>query len=107
MLSYRLQKRHFKIVEGEVSFPNTVRIEMRLAPSTPFGGSVGGGRTVTQDVGASVLLNANNGRTYFTSASAFEPVDVTIRSDNMTFNVKGNLLSLDTMCDTLGELAGV
>jgi hypothetical protein len=107
VLSYRLQKRHFKVVEGQATFPNTVRVEMRLAPPTPFGGSVGGGRTATRAVGASMLLNANTGRTIITSVSAFAPVDLTIQSDNMTFKVKGDLLSLDTTCDTLNDLAGL
>ena len=107
MLSYRLQKRHFKVVEGQATFPNTVRVEMRLAPPTPFGGSVGGGRTATRAVPASMFFNANNGRTNITSASAFEPVDVTIQSENMTLKVKGDLLSLDAACDTLNNLAGL
>jgi len=105
VLSYRLQKRHFKIVEGEVTFPNTVRIEMSLAPPTPFGGITGGGRTATRGVEANMRFNANNGHTHITSASAFDPVDVTVQSDNMTFTMKANLFSLDTVCENLDQLA--
>ena len=106
MLSYRLQKRHFVLVGGRATFPNTVRIEMRLAPATPFGGSVGGGRTTTRAVGARMFFNANNGRTTITSASAFDAVDLTIHHDDMTFTVKGDLLSLlVTNCASLEDVA--
>jgi len=106
MLSYRLQKRHFVLIGGQATFPNTVRIEMRLAPATPFGGSVGGGRTTTRAVDARMFFNANNGRTTITSASAFDAVDLTIHHDDMTFTVKGDLLSLlVTNCDSLEDVA--
>ncbi len=57
MLTYRIQKRHFKITEGTATFPNEVRVEMALAPSTPFGGTVGGGLTVTRNVKAHSMWN--------------------------------------------------
>lgn len=109
MLTYRLQKRHFKITEGTATFPNDVRIEMLLAPSTPFGGAVGGGLTVTRSTKARSIWNANTDRHIATSEAPFPPVNVTLNGpdEHLTFSINGTTLTVGARCVSVGHLEGI
>jgi len=109
MLTYRVQKRHFKITEGTATFPNDVRVEMVLAPPTPFGGTVGGGLTVTRGSPAHSIWNASTDRHIASSDVPFPPVDVTVHGpeEHLTFTVKGTTLRLSARCQNANHLEGL
>ncbi len=109
MLTYRIQKRHFKITEGTATFPNEVRVEMALAPSTPFGGTVGGGLTVTRNVKAHSMWNANTDRHIAESDEPFPPVDVTLHGfdHSEAFSVKGTTLTMRGRFESATHLEGL
>ena len=106
MFTYRLQPRHFKW-KSEPSFPNDVRVVLFFSPPTPFGDSVGGGRTVTRATPASSLWNANADRVITTSTTPFPRVDVTWShpTDNLTVRVEGASATIHARCENLLELA--
>lgn len=109
MLTYRFQKRRFKITEGTPSFPSDVRVEMLLGPPTPFGAGVGGGRTATRATPAEAEWNPNTDRSTITAASASAPVNVTLRfpESNLMVSVKGPLLMVEATCKSAEDLAAL
>lgn len=108
MLTYRLQRRLFRIVEGPIpGFPSPVRIEMQLGPPTPFGLATGGGLTATQNTKAQSLINANTGRSTIKSETAFPPVDVEVNADNMAVEIKGDILAVEIKCESVQELQDI
>lgn len=107
MLTYRLQQRLFRIVEGELpSFPASVHIEMRLGPPAPFGTGVGG-RTTMKAAPATATIDANTGHATIAPEKPFDPVDVEVEYDNMVVQVKGDILTVDATCSDLQELRGL
>ncbi len=107
MLTYRLQRRRFRILQGGVpSFPAPVHIEMHLGPPPPFGMGVGG-RTTTRAAPATASIDANTGHATIASATPFDPVDVTVEYQNMAVQMKGDILTVDVTCTDLQELQGL
>jgi len=108
MLTYRLQKRHFK-TERPPTFPNDVRVVLFLGPPTPFGEGVGGGRTATRAVKATSLWNANTDRVTITSETAFDRVNIHLPYPDhaMLVDVQGASATIHAKCETVEDLAGL
>jgi hypothetical protein len=104
MLTYRLQRRGFRVKSGTLRFPSDVRVEFRLAPAQPFGSSPGPGRTLAQGKSAPAVYDANTGRITASPESNLAPVDVTHTHPNQTVTVKGDLLVFTTRCESLQDL---
>ena len=75
MLTYQVRERIFLLDEDvDLDFPVDAEIVLTLAPEQPFGISASGGRTVRQDVAASVHYDGNNGRMTLESKEPLEPL---------------------------------
>ena len=106
MLTYQVRERIFLLDEDvDLDFPVDAEIVLTLAPEQPFGISASGGRTVRQDVAASVHYDGNNGRMTLESKEPLEPLEVRIQDgpDRLVI-LEGNRLVVQQSFKSLREL---
>ena len=107
MFTYQLERRHFdlkgKPTPKSVVFPNSVVLEVRLAPMSPFGGSPDKGRTVPVG-GARIHYDGNTGRLLVSSQIVLRPVRVNERVLNVRVGARGNILFIKAQCHSINEV---
>jgi hypothetical protein len=106
MLTYQLQRRYFKCANPtEFKFPGSVKIEFHFEPQEPFGMRHGYSRAALQSVAASILYDANNGRSSVRPERPLAPVEASVHYKDMNFDFRGNKFSVECGCQTQDELA--
>lgn len=105
MLTYQLHTRHLVVPSGnELSFPNRVKVKLKLSPGIAFGTENKNGRTLIKARAASVLMNVNNGKWVAQSNPPLEPFDVVIENIDSVLQLKGDLLTYEFYCSSLSAL---
>jgi hypothetical protein len=103
MLTYQLQRRNFKIGEGQLwTFPNDAEIQFSFEPQEPFGTRHGHSRTALRNVKATALYNANNGFSTVLPETPLDPVHVGVHFDNIKYK-----LYVQCRCETQDELGQI
>lgn len=99
MLTYQLQDRVFRLQgDADFTFPNRVRIEVKLGPAHLFGVGKSPGRMIVRGTGATSVFNANTGRGTVEPGAALEPLDVRIVMPNTRIDVRGDKLTYEAPC---------
>ena len=107
MLTYQLQDRIFRILNAEtLSFPNKLKLEIRLGPPELFGMSDRRSRTVVFGGQAAIIYDANTGRMLVQSEPSLEPLDVVVESSTTRFELKGDLVHYEAPCQDVAQLEG-
>jgi hypothetical protein len=105
MLTYQLQSRVYRINDGDVLFfPNDVEIEILLEPPEPFGAATCPSRTAVKGHKANVRYDANTGRGTIQSDPPLLPIEVILEYTNLRFEIRGNKMLVQTMCDSARDL---
>jgi len=108
MLTYQVRQRVFR-VEGDkpLPFPEHGYVEFHFGPKQPFGMEAGGGLTAVQNIGASVLFNANNGKHFVESREPLAPLDVTVQEPERTTRLLGNVLTISQQFESNQQLTEI
>ena len=106
VLTYQIKAHIFRLLDvGPFTFPNDVLIKMLLGPPEPFGTGNERGRTAVLAVPAKALFDANTGRHFIQSEKPLTPLEVVIdESPIRVVKLKGNVLTIQTRCDSLEEI---
>ncbi|MEN6487788.1 MAG: hypothetical protein ABFD66_02725, partial [Smithella sp.] len=105
MLTYLLHDRIFRSDKQEkLTFPNQLKVQIKLGPSEAFGSKEGYSRLVLQNRDCFVRWNANTGRVVSRADPPLEPLDVTIESPNTRFSMRGDTIEYSCPCKDLDFL---
>ena len=104
MFTYQIRKRVLRLTEhNELTWPAKTEIRFHLQPLQPFGMEAGSGRTTVQNAPATGHFNANSGAHTIESKSPLSPLDLVIEELNRVIKLKGNILSITGVMDSLAE----
>lgn len=107
MLTYLLHDRIFRSDKTEkLSFPNQLKVYVKLAPPESFGTKDGYSRLILHNRKASLLWNANTGRVVSRSDPPLEPLEVILESPNTRFSMSGDSIEYNCPCEDLDHLIG-
>jgi hypothetical protein len=101
MITYQLQKRVLRILQGpkELSFPNTLTIDAEYGPPEAFGASNGPSRLALQGSKINLIFNANTGHLQVQSIPSLPPLSAQFEKDNVSIELKGTSLHIQTKCE--------
>lgn len=107
MLTYLLHERIFMVEdEGKFTFPNDLKLSVKLSPPEAFGSSDGKSRLIVHGRKTTLLWNANNGRTTAQSEPALEPLEIILKTPNTNFSMRGDTIEYTQPCNNIEEAVG-
>lgn len=107
MLIYRLQSRVLKARSQEpFAFPNTVHLELKLGPAVQFGAGHEPSRVAVLDHKATLIFDANSGRTSVHSSPGLGPLKVSFQTADDKFELNGDVLTHQSPCESITDVTG-
>lgn len=109
MFTYQLQYRTCALKEGEeLSFPNDVQLEIHLEPTAQFGVGQHIGKTMVkkfkdEKVPLKCVFNSHTGKTNYEFGTVLEPLSAFVESGKLSMVLDGNVIRIDTRCETSDE----
>lgn len=104
VLTYQLQPRGFRFLDGPPTFPAACVVTLTLSPRQTFGGVEGPSRILAITSDRHFEFDANTGRSFAASVPPLPPVDVSIAWRNARVRVEGSQLTHEFHCANAGQL---
>lgn len=102
MLTYQIRPRIFRFQDEQpISFPAQCVLRFHFQPRQAFGTEASGGRTAVKGKAASLFFNLNSGAHWIESKAPLAPLDVTIEEPSQKIILKGNVVEVSGVFDSL------